>query len=198
MLNATKITLSAAALVGLSFQTASAHTHHHFNHHFSHHLSLGGGSLITASYYDSGTRTASGERFNPNGFTAAHRTLPFGTRLQVTNPRTGRSIVVRINDRGPFVRGRSLDLARGAAFAIGMRGTGAVRIAVLGRGATYASAQPVNADRWYADASESTWTRHHHHYGWRSAASAYRPKIAGSNLGHVLADSTEIQSAWRD
>ena len=192
MLDATKITLSAAALLGLSFQTASAHTHHHF----SHHLSLSGGSFITASYYDSGYRTASGERFNPNGFTAAHRTLPFGTRLQVTNPRTGRSVVVRINDRGPFVRGRSLDLARGAAFAIGMRGTGAVRIALLGRGAAYAERTPVNANRWYADAAEAS-ARHHHH-AWRSAARAPLPRIAGSNLNRVLAESTPIQSAWRD
>ena len=152
--------------------------------------------MITASYYQSGYRTASGERFNPNGFTAAHRSLPFGTRLQVTNPRTGRSVVVRINDRGPFVRGRSLDLARGAAFAIGMRGTGAVRIVILGRGATYASAAPApaNADRWYADA------RHEpaRPYGWRSAASAPSPKIEGSNLNRVLAESTPIQSTWRD
>ncbi|MGB3281430.1 MAG: septal ring lytic transglycosylase RlpA family protein [Methylovirgula sp.] len=88
--------------------------------------------MIRASYYCSGRRTASGEHFNPNGFTAAHRTLPFGTRLAVTNPANGRTVVVRINDRGPFVRGVSLDLARGAAFAIGMRGTGTVRIARLG------------------------------------------------------------------
>ncbi len=91
-----------------------------------------GGSLIRASYYCSGYRTASGEHFNPNGFTAAHRSLPFGTRLAVTNPANGRTVIVRINDRGPFVRGVSLDLARGAAFAIGMRGTGLVRIAEVG------------------------------------------------------------------
>ena len=84
-----------------------------------------------ASYYCSGDRTASGEHFNPNGFTAAHRTLPFGTRLAVTNLANGRTVVVRINDRGPFVRGVSLDLARGAAFAIGMRGNATVRIARL-------------------------------------------------------------------
>jgi rare lipoprotein A len=54
-----------------------------------------------ASYYKQGKRTANGERFNPNGFTAAHRTLPFGTRVLVTNVRNGRSVIVRINDRGP-------------------------------------------------------------------------------------------------
>lgn len=102
---------------------------------FSAYSDLYGGTLIRASYYDSGYRTASGEHFNPNGFTAAHRTLPFGTRLAVINPANGRKVIVRINDRGPFVRGVSLDLARGAAFALGMRGTGPVRIAVVSRGA---------------------------------------------------------------
>lgn len=108
--------------------------------------------MIRASYYCSGRRTASGERFNPNGFTAAHRTLPFGTRLTVTNPANGRTVVVRINDRGPFVRGVSLDLARGAAFAIGMRGTGTVRIARVGglagsdwQGETFAQAPQTSA-----------------------------------------------------
>lgn len=84
------------------------------------------GQRVTAAYYWQGTRTANGERFNPHGLTAAHRTLPFGTKLTVTNPRTGKSVEVRINDRGPFVRGVSIDLSLGAAKAIGMRGTGAV------------------------------------------------------------------------
>ena len=87
-------------------------------------------AVIRASFYSHGSRTASGEAFNPNGFTAAHRTLPFGTRLQVTNPSTGRSVVVRVNDRGPFVRGRSLDLARGAAAALGMIGQGTASLVV--------------------------------------------------------------------
>jgi rare lipoprotein A len=68
-------------------------------------------------------RTASGEKFNPNGFTAAHRSLPFGTCLRVRNPKTGRSVAVRVNDRGPFTKGISLDLSYGAARAIGMRST---------------------------------------------------------------------------
>ena len=90
-------------------------------------------SFIKASYYSSGQRTANGERFNPNGFTAASRTLPFGTMLHVTNPATGRSVIVRINDRGPFVRGRDLDLARGAAVALGMiaRGTANLKVSRL-------------------------------------------------------------------
>lgn len=77
-----------------------------------------------ASYYDFGRVTANGERFIPMAMTAAHRTLPFGTKLLVTNKKTGKSVVVRINDRGPFVRGRAIDLTRGAARAIGLDKTG--------------------------------------------------------------------------
>ena len=91
-----------------------------------------------ASFYGydfSGNKTASGERFNPEGMTAAHRTLPFGTRVRVTNPRNGRSVIVRINDRGPFIRGRVIDLSYGAARVLGIisRGIAPVRIQVLGR-----------------------------------------------------------------
>jgi rare lipoprotein A len=93
------------------------------------------GHVVRASWYGGGeklsSRTANGEHFNRGGLTAAHRSLPFGTRVQVTNVATGRAVVVRINDRGPFVGGRSLDLARGAAQAIGLRSTGAVRMVVL-------------------------------------------------------------------
>lgn len=93
------------------------------------------GYSLIASYYESGRLTASGERFDKDGFTAASRTLPFGTRLHVTNPANGRSIVVRINDRGPFIRGRDLDLAKGAADALGMidRGVATLRIVELVR-----------------------------------------------------------------
>lgn len=81
-----------------------------------------------ASYYKSGKRTANGERFNPMGLTAAHRSLPFGTRVRVTQVRTGRSVVVRINDRGPFVRGRIIDLSLGAARAIGLNHSGVAKV----------------------------------------------------------------------
>ena len=87
-----------------------------------------------ATYYGqefAGRRTASGEKFNPGAMTAAHRTLPFGTRVRVTNSRNGRSIIVRINDRGPFVKGRAIDLSSGAARAIGMASTGNVRMEVI-------------------------------------------------------------------
>jgi peptidoglycan lytic transglycosylase len=85
------------------------------------------GQEVLASSYSSGTRTASGERFDANGNTAAARTWPLGTTLTVTNPKNGRSISVRINDRGPYgaayAQGARLDLARGAARRIGMNGT---------------------------------------------------------------------------
>lgn len=81
------------------------------------------GQHVVATYYVSGRRTASGQAFNPGGHTAAHRTLPFGSQVTVTNPQNGASVVVVINDRGPFTRGVTLDLSHGAARAIGMRGT---------------------------------------------------------------------------
>ena len=81
-----------------------------------------------ASYYKSGGKTANGEIFNPYGLTAAHRTLPFGTRVKVTNLRNGKSVIVRINDRGPFTRGRVIDLSLAAAKAVGLTGPGVARI----------------------------------------------------------------------
>ena len=82
----------------------------------------------TASWYALTSKTASGERMNPAKLTAAHKTLPFGTKLKVTNPKNGKSVVVRINDRGPFIRGRVLDLSKAAAQKIGIisRGHGKV------------------------------------------------------------------------
>lgn len=89
-----------------------------------------------ASWYGGkfhGRTTANGERFDMNELTAAHRSLPFGTRVRVTNERNGRSVVVRINDRGPFIGNRIIDLSRGAAAAVGMVSTGVapVRVDVL-------------------------------------------------------------------
>ena len=89
-----------------------------------------GDRIITAFYWE-GSHTASGARFDPEAMTAAHRTLPFGTRLMVLNPRNGKFVTVKINDRGPFTKGVSLDLSRGAARAIGLQGTGAVCMAKL-------------------------------------------------------------------
>lgn len=88
-----------------------------------------------ASWYGPGfhgRRTASGERFDMNALTAAHKTLPFNTRLRVTNLRTKKQVIVRVTDRGPFIRGRMLDLSRAAARTIGLSGVGQVRIEILG------------------------------------------------------------------
>ncbi len=95
--------------------------------------SIGGG---IASYYGNelaGNRTASGQRFDPGQLTAAHRTLPLGSKVRVTNPANGKSVVVRINDRGPFHGKRVLDLSKAAAQKIGLvqRGSGRVEMALL-------------------------------------------------------------------
>jgi rare lipoprotein A (peptidoglycan hydrolase) len=87
-------------------------------------------STTLASYYSEPQRLASGGRFNPSGLTAAHKTLPFGTKVRVTNKRNGRSVVVTVNDRGPYVRGRGIDLSLGAARAIGMTGAGVVPVSI--------------------------------------------------------------------
>lgn len=83
-----------------------------------------------ASIYstESGSRTASGARLNPGALTAAHRSYPFGSRLRVTNRRNGRSVVVTINDRGPFVRGRIIDMTPAGARAIGFSGLAPVTV----------------------------------------------------------------------
>jgi rare lipoprotein A len=143
--------IAATLLVGGSVTEASAKSrHHHRDHHHSHHASTSDGASSgssngswrnanaaiapssgsghsfsgMASYYgnESGSKTASGQRFNQNALTCAHRSLPFGTKLRVTHG--GRSVVVTVNDRGPFVRGRVLDLSTAAAREVGLTGAG--------------------------------------------------------------------------
>jgi rare lipoprotein A len=150
--------IAATLLLGGGITEASAksrHHHHHRHHHHGHHASnattssAGSSSWLNAnasivpssgsgrsfsgvaSFYgnESGTRTASGAHFNQNAMTAAHRTLPFGTKLKVSHG--DRSVVVTINDRGPFVRGRVLDLSKGAARVIGLGGVGRVVAEVM-------------------------------------------------------------------
>ena len=139
----TALSLLAATLLlggGITEASAKSHRHHHRHHHHAHHAgnsswrdanaSVGGGHSFSgmASYYgnESGSKTASGARFNQNAMTAAHRSLPFGTKLRVSHG--GRSVVVTINDRGPFIRGRVLDLSTGAARAVGLTGAGVGRV----------------------------------------------------------------------
>ena len=143
--------VAATLLVGGSVTEASAksrHHPHHAHHHHAHHAlnSSGNGSWRDAnasiapssgsgrsfsgmaSFYgnESGSKTASGQRFNQNALTAAHRSLPFGTKLRVTHG--SRSVVVTINDRGPFVHGRVLDLSTAAAREVGLTSAGVGRV----------------------------------------------------------------------
>ncbi|WFU41309.1 septal ring lytic transglycosylase RlpA family protein [Bradyrhizobium sp. CB82] len=147
------IALVAATLVigGTATEASAKSRHHHYRHHHRQHEAntsdtSNAGSWMNASasvapssgsshsfsgmasYYgnESGSRTASGQRFNQNAMTAAHRSLPFGTKVRVTHG--GQSVIVTINDRGPFVRGRVLDLSTGAARAIGLTGAGVGRV----------------------------------------------------------------------
>ncbi|RFC69517.1 MULTISPECIES: septal ring lytic transglycosylase RlpA family protein [Mesorhizobium] len=96
-------------------------------------ISVANAQCGKASWYGPGFHgrsTASGERFNQSNLTAAHKYLPFGTKLRVTNARNGKSVVVRINDRGPYVRGRLLDLSKGAATQIGMVRSGSASVCI--------------------------------------------------------------------
>jgi len=136
--------LAATLLAGGSITEASAKSRHHHRHHHHHvakatagasasswrdanaAIPAGGGRSFAgaASFYgnESGSKTASGQRFDQSAMTAAHRSLPFGTKLRVTH--NGRSVVVTINDRGPFIKGRVLDLSTGAARAVGLTSAG--------------------------------------------------------------------------
>ena len=91
-------------------------------------LSPANGSSCQASYYWQGQMTASGERFNPSDLTAAHKTLPLGSKVKVTNPSNGKTVVVRINDRGPYVAGRCLDLSKAAMETIGGTSSGVITV----------------------------------------------------------------------
>ncbi len=140
---------AATLLVGGTATEASARSGHHHHHHHRHHQHLSAGTAPTgwrdsnasilatsggrsfagmASFYgnESGSKTASGQRFNQNAMTCAHRSLPFGTKLRVSHG--GQSVVVTVNDRGPFIRGRVLDLSTGAARAIGLTRSGVGRV----------------------------------------------------------------------
>src|SRR5262249_16653524 len=134
--------------VGVGSSYARTHHQHHYKHHkhhtervaHTHHQSEAGRSKTAAhdgqsgiaSVYstDSGGRTSNGGRLNPGALTAAHRPLPFGTKVRVTNKSNGRSVVVTINDRGPFVRGRVIDLTPAGAHALGFSGLAPVSLSV--------------------------------------------------------------------
>lgn len=93
-----------------------------------HHRKILSRGTCEASYYQSGGRTASGEAFDPDALTAANRTLPLGSKVRVTNRDNDRSVIVRINDRGPYVGGRCLDLSSAAMQAVGGIGSGVIPV----------------------------------------------------------------------
>jgi rare lipoprotein A len=136
------IVLQAAATAPATANVHARDGLSHFSrqHHFGHNphrtsVSTGAARTGVASYYWEPQHLASGGWFNPNAMTAAHKTLPFGTRVRVTHLGNGRSVDVRINDRGPYVAGRVIDLSKAAAGAIGMseQGTARIKLTVLGR-----------------------------------------------------------------
>ena len=136
-----------------------------------------------ASFYGRehhGGPTASGERFNMNAMTAAHRTAPLGSRLKVTNLRNGKSVVVRINDRGPFVRGRIIDLSRGAADVLGFTGAGLTHVAIETAEAG-AAADPIRVAALEPETTGSTSTGHDR----RKAAAETRPVLTDAER-HIL------------
>jgi rare lipoprotein A len=131
---------AATLLVSTAGVASAASRHHHHHHHgMSHETSHQGGGLNgIASIYSptySGHRTASGQYGSPHALTAAHKTLPFGTMVRVTNQHNGRTVMVRINDRGPFVHGRVIDVTPAAAHVLGFSGLTPVTLSVAGRSA---------------------------------------------------------------
>jgi rare lipoprotein A len=129
------------AAAGVTSRTKTADGKHPRSHRAMHkargsvRTATGLGLVGLASYYQGRQRVASGGYFNSSAMTAAHRTLPFGTRVRVTHQGSGRSVDVRINDRGPFIAGRIIDLSKAAAHVIGMTGSGIARVSltILGR-----------------------------------------------------------------
>ncbi|HEY1747178.1 MAG TPA: septal ring lytic transglycosylase RlpA family protein [Xanthobacteraceae bacterium] len=124
--------LRHSASADRSWQPANEKKHRHSDPVTTASLSRGA-SVGVASFYTEGVRTASGERLNPNALTAAHPTLPFGTRLRITSVADGRSVVVRVNDRGPFIKGRAVDVSYSAAKELGLteRGVAKVKMEVV-------------------------------------------------------------------
>ena len=120
---------SGAALILMVGLTGAANASHHRVHSS---LPSGGMSGIASVY--SGGKTANGEHASAGGLTAAHRSLPFGTLVKVTNRQSQRSVTVRINDRGPYVGGRVIDLTPAAAHAIGFSGLAPVTLSIVGHG----------------------------------------------------------------
>jgi len=147
------------------------------NYYASPSQSYGASRTEVASWYGpgfAGRRTSSGETYNPEGLTAASTTLPLGSHVRVMNPDTGRSVVVRINDRGPFVRGRSLDLSHGAARQIGLTGKGVGRVQVTPTASSTPAASSSTAA--YAESSVTAEPRHLSYISYQPRHANVRPR----------------------
>jgi peptidoglycan lytic transglycosylase len=145
------------------------------NYHPSTSSSFRGTRTEVASWYGpgfAGRRTSSGEIYNPEGLTAASTTLPLGSHVRVVNPDTGRSVVVRINDRGPYVHGRSLDLSHGAAKQIGLTGKGVGRVQVTPTATSTPSATWDTSN--YAESSVTAEPRHVSYVSYRTRTTSVR------------------------
>jgi len=165
--------LSAFMLAGCSSQNFTPETSYYTPTNY------GAPHTEVASWYGPGfewRRTSSGEIFNPEALTAASATLPLGSHVTVTNPDTGRSVVVRINDRGPFIPGRTLDLSHGAARQIGLTGKGVGRVEVT----PTATSSPAASWRSAAYAESSAGTEHRH-----VSYVSYLPRFAHSTRRHT-------------
>ena|SRR6202167_6204498 len=116
---------TASIVINRRVASVKSHTPFASHHHAAETETASQG---VASFYTEGTETASGEKFDTHDLTAAHPTLPFGTRLRVTNVASGRSVTVRVNDRGPYVPGRVVDVSYSAAETLGMVGSGIAKV----------------------------------------------------------------------
>jgi len=148
--------------------------------------------VTTASWYGpgfNGRRTSSGEVYNRNGLTAASRTLPIGSHVRVTNLSNGRSVVVRINDRGPFVPGRGIDLSQKAAQQIGLDHSGVARVQIA-RADDAAAASLVSTaapDQWSGNVRVRHYTPHHRRYHYRYVSTTTSSKrIVANPVGDWL------------
>ena len=146
-----------------------------------------------ASWYALHSRTASGEQMNPSALTAAHRSLPFGSKVLVENLSNGRSVVVRINDRGPFVGGRIIDVSKGAASVLGMVGAGTaqVRVTPHGGGALAAAAKTQKV-AYKAPAKKTVSAHKPRHKPAVASKSARHKSVASKSVRHksVVASKT--------
>jgi rare lipoprotein A len=150
-----------------------------------------------ASTYSSGTRTANGERYNHMAVSAAHKSLPFGTRVVVRNQRTGRSITVRINDRGPFIAGRIIDLSTGAKNALGMDGLAPVCLDIVSYGSGNRGYQKAQAHRPLIEANNSS-GRSMAKAGTRSrTARATHGRTKHARLGKSRRKYAEARPSWK-